>query len=91
MRALLVLFALVGVVEQHIEGVLADDRFGNVNLEDRLDKVSGIQAFLGTWASDAEKIDELGKKFREALPFPHVVIPNFFEESIANRIETKFP
>mmetsp|Transcript_22205 Transcript_22205/g.56015 ORF Transcript_22205/g.56015 Transcript_22205/m.56015 type:complete len:400 (-) Transcript_22205:89-1288(-) len=54
-------------------------------------RLTSKKAILGDWARDPALIEELSSSFQAGEPFPHVVIPNFFSEEVATRIEAAFP
>ena len=45
-------------------------------------------SLFGDWTRDLEG---LAKRFGSAEPFPHVIIPNFFSDEVAQRILSSFP
>lgn len=45
---------------------------------------------FGDWFYD-DSIQTLRRAFKDAKPFEHVVIPNFFQEHVAIQIHTEFP
>ena len=47
--------------------------------------------FLGSWSTNDTELQSLHQQFMHALPYPHVVIPNFFAPEVAARIESRFP
>eukprot|EP00282_Hemiselmis_andersenii_P011221 CAMPEP_0114118108 /NCGR_PEP_ID=MMETSP0043_2-20121206/5409_1 /TAXON_ID=464988 /ORGANISM="Hemiselmis andersenii, Strain CCMP644" /LENGTH=388 /DNA_ID=CAMNT_0001210581 /DNA_START=60 /DNA_END=1226 /DNA_ORIENTATION=+ len=54
-------------------------------------RLTSKKEVLGEWARDPELLEQLSSTFKAAEPFPHVVIPNFFTEEVAARIEAAFP
>jgi len=53
--------------------------------------IFGINNVFGKWFYDPNHISELHNHFENGNPFPHCVIPNFFNEEFASQIESKFP
>jgi len=60
------------------------DLFLTERLQDKLD-------YFGDWVKDDNKLGELYKKFVNAEPYEHIVIPNFLNEEYAEKIAQEFP
>ena len=50
-----------------------------------------LSSFLGSWAENGTKLEEVHDHFINAKPYPYVVIENFFAPEVAARIESRFP
>lgn len=50
-----------------------------------------VSQFLGNWACDESSLTDIRSKFAAAIPFPHVTIPNFFCDAVAQAIAKNFP
>jgi len=46
---------------------------------------------FGDWCHDPKNVAKLQNFFTNADPFPYVIIPNFFNQEVAERIEQEFP
>jgi hypothetical protein len=50
--------------------------------------VDEVKAFLGDWP---KHLTELRAEYAAASPYPHIVIPNFFNEAILSKLADEFP
>ena len=48
-------------------------------------------SIFGDWITDQNLLNTLSTEFKEAEPFSHVIIPNFFKDDIAEYIHKIFP
>jgi len=50
-----------------------------------------MTSLLGEWSTNNNTILKMKKEFDSSIPFPFVVIPNFFKEDVAEEIYNSFP
>lgn len=53
-----------------------------------LDEFAYDEKYFGDWT---KKLDKITETFKNAKPYSHVVIDNFLNEEIANKLSETFP
>jgi hypothetical protein len=48
-------------------------------------------SIFGNWITDTKIFDKLSEDFENAEPFPYIIIPNFFNDEVAEHIHNIFP
>lgn len=90
-RVLSVLLSFVAGGFSAPAGKDVDALLSGISMEDEAMKHINILDFMGQWAGNQTELSEMNKRFVSAVPFPHVEIPKFFSDEIADRILEKFP
>lgn len=77
----------IDLMEGLIDLINTEYKINLINLK-RTEQLEDKLSFFGDWINH---IDDLQPQFTQALPFEHIIIPNFLNENVANSLYEQFP